>query len=106
MERNDVRMTWPKGNYRGYPPPPSQWVHVFVYGKKSWREWAIGPGIGINKVERSGEVTFMLCAVTMKYRGLVNPKDKPFGRVLPFEVQRKIMFWVDALSPWTSERSC
>ena len=31
----------------------------------------------------------------MKYQGLVDPKDKPFGRVLPFEVQVKIMFWVE-----------
>ena len=31
----------------------------------------------------------------MKYKGLVDPKDKPFGRVLPFEVQVKIMFWVE-----------
>ena len=27
-------------------------------------------------------------------RGLVHPKNKPFGNVLPFEVQIKIMFWV------------
>ena len=27
----------------------------------------------------------------MKYKGLVDPKDKPFGRSLPFEVQVKIM---------------
>ena len=27
-------------------------------------------------------------------RGLVDPKNKPFGNVLPFEVQIKIMFWV------------
>ena len=31
----------------------------------------------------------------MKYKGLVDPKDKPFGSVLPFEVQVKIMFWVE-----------
>ena len=31
----------------------------------------------------------------MKYKGLVDPKDKPFGRLLPFEVQVKIMFWVE-----------
>ena len=51
--------------------------------------------MGINKAERSGEVTFTLDAVIMNCRGLVDPKDKPFGRVLPLEVQIKIMFWVE-----------
>ena len=36
----------------------------------------------------------MLDAVSMDCRGLVDPKNKPFGRVLPLEVQVKIMFWV------------
>ena len=36
----------------------------------------------------------MLGAVIMDCRGLVDPKNKPFGRVLPLEVQVKIMFWV------------
>ena len=31
----------------------------------------------------------------MKYQGLVDPEDKPFGNVMPFEVQVKIMFWVE-----------
>ena len=30
----------------------------------------------------------------MDCRGLVDPKNKPFGAVLPLEVQIKIMFWV------------
>ena len=29
----------------------------------------------------------------MKYKGLVDPKNKPFGNLLPFEVQVIIMFW-------------
>ena len=37
------------------------------------------------------------CAVfdneAMNYKGLVDPKNKPFGNVLPFEVQVLIMFW-------------
>ena len=37
----------------------------------------------------------MLGVINMKYKGLVNPKDKPFARVLPFEVQLNIMFWVE-----------
>ena len=36
----------------------------------------------------------MLGAVIMDCRGLVDPRNKPFGRVLPLEVQVKIMFWV------------
>ena len=30
----------------------------------------------------------------MDARGLVDPKNKPFGKVLPLEVQIKIMFWL------------
>ena len=37
----------------------------------------------------------MLGAVNMDCRGLVDPRNKPFGRVLPLEVQVKIMFWVE-----------
>ena len=35
------------------------------------------------------------CAVKMDCRGLVDPKNKPFGRVLPLEIHIKIMFWVE-----------
>ena len=31
----------------------------------------------------------------MDCRGLVDPRNKPFGNVLPLEVQVKIMFWVE-----------
>ena len=34
-------------------------------------------------------------SVKMDCRGLVDPCNKPFGRVLPLEVQIKIMFWVE-----------
>ena len=38
----------------------------------------------------------MLDAVfNMDCRGLVDPRNKPFGRVLPLEIQTKIMFWVE-----------
>lgn len=38
----------------------------------------------------------MLCHVAnMNCRGLVDPQNKPFGRVLPLEVQIRIMFWVE-----------
>ena len=36
----------------------------------------------------------MLSTVIMDCRGLVDPENKPFGRVLPLEIQIKIMFWV------------
>ena len=36
----------------------------------------------------------MLSTVIMDCRGLVDPRNKPFGRALPLEVQIKIMFWV------------
>ena len=36
----------------------------------------------------------MLGAVIMDCRGLIDPRNKPFGRVLPLEIQIKIMFWV------------
>ena len=36
----------------------------------------------------------MLSTVIMDCRGLVDPQNKPFGCVLPLEVQVKIMFWV------------
>ena len=36
----------------------------------------------------------MLSTVIMDCRGLVDLQNKPFGRVLPLEVQVKIMFWV------------
>ena len=45
-----------------------------------------------NTVERP---QFMLKTVIMDCRGLVDPRNKPFGRVLPLEVQVKIMFWVE-----------
>ena len=37
---------------------------------------------------------FMLGTVNMDCRGLVDPENKPFGHVLPLEVQVKVMFWV------------
>ena len=39
----------------------------------------------------------MLGAVIMNCRGLVDHQNKPFGNVLPLEVQVKIMFWVECM---------
>ena len=39
----------------------------------------------------------MLSVVIMNCRGLVDPQNKPFGNVLPLEVQIKIMFWVECM---------
>ena len=36
----------------------------------------------------------MLGVVIMDCRGLVDPENKPFGNVLPLEIQIKIMFWI------------
>ena len=38
----------------------------------------------------------------MDGRGLVDPRNKPFGRVLPLEVQIRIMFWVECI--FTNEK--
>ena len=49
----------------------------------------------MNKVDQSRErLHSRLSTVIMDCRGLVDPRNKPFGRVLPLEVQVKIMFWV------------
>ena len=49
----------------------------------------------MNKGNSAERPHSMLDAVfIMDCRGLVDPKNKPFGRVLPLEVQIKIMFWV------------
>ena len=44
----------------------------------------------------------MLSAVIMDGRGLVDPENKPFGRVLPLEIQIRIMFWVECI--FTNEK--
>ena len=41
-------------------------------------------------------------AVIMDGRGLVDPENKPFGNVLPLEVQIRIMFWVECI--FTNEK--
>ena len=67
---------------------------LFRPWKRSWHEQVIGPRnrlIRWNRAERPHSCLL----VDMKYKGLVDPKDKPFGRVFPFEVQLKIMFWVE-----------
>ena len=46
--------------------------------------------------KRSDSLPHIRCLlVVMKYQGLVDSEDKPSGNVLPFEVQVKIMFWVE-----------
>ena len=44
----------------------------------------------------------MLGAVSMDGRGLVDPQNKPFGCVLPLEVQIRIMSWVECI--FTNEK--
>ena len=50
----------------------------------------------------SGEVSCRLDTVSMDGRGLVDPQNKPFGRVLPLEVQIRIMCWVECI--FTNEK--
>ena len=79
-----------RGDSRGCP----QWVHFFLLWKKVLAQRGDWSKEQMNKVEQSGETTFMLGAVIMDCRGLVDPQNKPFGNLLPLEVQIKIMFWV------------
>ena len=80
-----------RGNSRGCPP----WVHLFVLDPRSWREARIGGNKRINKVMLRGDFSCLgLNRVRMDCRGLVDPRNKPFGHVLPLEVQIKILFWV------------
>ena len=54
-------------------------------------DWSKEPMNKGNTAERSHS---MLGVVIMDGRWLVDPQKKPFGRVLPLEIQIKIMFWV------------
>ena len=54
----------------------------------------IGGWERIKKAPRCREVSCQLDVIVMDCRGLVDPKNKPFGAVLPLEVQVRIMFWV------------
>ncbi len=91
MERHHVGMLNTRGDSRGYPP----WVHFFGLDPQVLARVGDWSKEQMNKVEQSGETTFMLGAVIMNCQGLVDPKNKPFGNVLPLEVQVKIMFWVE-----------
>lgn len=59
-------------------------------------------GTSVRLLHRSGlnggterRVHIHVLLFNMNYQGLVDPMDKPFGKWLPFEVQLKIMFWVE-----------
>ena len=91
MERHHVGRLNTRGDSRGYPP----WVHFFGLEPQVLARVGDWSKEQMNKVEQSGETTFMLGAVIMNCRGLVDPKNEPFGNVLPLEVQIKIMFWVE-----------
>ena len=61
------------------------WVGPQVLARD--RDWSKEPMIKGNRAERPH---FMLGAVTMDYRGLVDPQNHS----LPLEIKIKIMFWV------------
>ena len=90
MERHHVGKLNTRGDSTGYPP----WVHFFLLWKKVLARVGDWSKEQMNKVKQCGEATFMLGAVIMDCRGLVDPQNKPFGNVLPLEMQVKIMFWV------------
>ena len=85
MERHHVRRLNTRGDSRGCPP----WVHFFGLDPQVLARGGDWSKERMNKGEQSGETTFMLGAVIMDCRGLVDPEDKPFGNVLPLEVQEK-----------------
>ena len=62
----------------------------------------IGGHERINKGRSRRDVSCQLDVVIMDGRGLVDPQNKPFGRVLPIEVQIRIMFWVECI--FTNEK--
>ena len=90
MERHHVGKLNTRGDSTGYPP----WVHFFLLWQKVLARVGDWSKEQMNKVKQCGEATFMLGAVIMDCRGLVDPQNKPFGNVLPLEMQVKIMFWV------------
>ena len=66
------------------------WVGLQVLARVS--DWSEEP---MNKKEQRERTHSMLNTIIMDGRGLVDPRNKPFGRVLPLEIQIKIMFWVE-----------
>ena len=63
----------------------------------------IGGGIRINEAARSGEVTFMLGAVNMNCRGLVDPQNKPFAQALGSASKNHVLGGVHAHQRQTKE---
>ena len=80
-----------RGDSRGCPP----WVHFFRVGSQVLArvsDWSMESMIKKNSMKRPHSM--LDAVINMDCRGLVDPRNKPFGRVLPLEIQIKIMFWV------------
>lgn len=92
-----------EGNYRGYPP----WVDflfmfsfltngvmvVWCFFHQSRTRWWYNSITWGRLQKRSDSLPHIHCLlVDMKYWGLIDLKDKPFGRWLLIEVQWRIMF--------------
>ena len=80
-----------RGDSRGCPP----WVHFFWCGSQVLArvgDWSKESMIKGNRAKRPHSM--LDAVIIMDCRGLVDPRNKPFGRVLPLEIQIKIMFWV------------
>ena len=106
-------MTWTNGNYRGYSHGYTFYSFFFLadlvmivlccfHQSCPWTSSLDDRVMTMSlhnvrpATKRSDSLPHIHCLlVTMKYQGLVDPKDKPFGWVLPFEVQLKTMFWVE-----------
>ena len=98
VERHHVGRTW--RDSRGYPP----WVHFLidlvmivwcVFHQSCPWPWSRDDHVRMMPphhvrpaTKRSDSLPHIRCllVVVMKYQGLVDPEDKPFGNVLPFEV--------------------
>jgi len=90
-----------EGNYRGYPPMGTLFIYMWCF--------STNPGLGdditrsreVGYIKRSDSLPHIPCLlVDMKYWGLIDPKDKPFGRWLPIEVQWRIMFFAECCHQW------
>ena len=67
-----------------FRPNPEELARV-----SDWSQEPMNKGNSAEKAHSMLDTVFI-----MDCRGLVDPKNKPFGCVLPLEIQIKIMFWV------------
>ena len=98
VERQHVGMTWTKGHSRGYP----LWVHFLVHGQKVLARGGDWSKEQMNKVEQSGEATFMPCLSTWNTKDSSTPKTSRLATCCPSKCKWKSCFGWSACSPTTS----